>query len=144
MRLWSLHPKYLDSQGLGGLWREALLAQHVLLGKTKGYKNHPQLDRFKECLDPVAAIGHYLIVVCIEAKARGYNYTASKIFSPYTRMGALYVTSGQIEYEFRHLSNKLVNRSPLVFNKFKDIQEIEINPLFYKIPGKIEPWEKIV
>ena len=44
MRLWSLHPKYLDKLGLLGLWRESLLAQKVLLGKTKGYKNHPQLN----------------------------------------------------------------------------------------------------
>jgi carboxyl-terminal processing protease len=29
MRLWSLHPKYLDAQGLVALWREALLAKAV-------------------------------------------------------------------------------------------------------------------
>ncbi|WP_338140756.1 pyrimidine dimer DNA glycosylase/endonuclease V [Candidatus Nitrotoga sp. 1052] len=27
MRLWTLHPCYLDSRGLVALWREALLAQ---------------------------------------------------------------------------------------------------------------------
>jgi hypothetical protein len=43
MRLWSLHPQYLDPQGLVALWREALLAQAVLRGKTRGYKHHPQL-----------------------------------------------------------------------------------------------------
>ncbi|HEU5178767.1 MAG TPA: pyrimidine dimer DNA glycosylase/endonuclease V, partial [Burkholderiales bacterium] len=32
MRLWSLHPKYLDARGLVALWREALLAQAVLRG----------------------------------------------------------------------------------------------------------------
>lgn len=47
MRIWSLHPKYLDTKGLVALWRETLLAQHVLSGKTKRYKNHPQLARFK-------------------------------------------------------------------------------------------------
>jgi len=30
MRLWTIHPKYLDRQGLLALWREALLAQKVL------------------------------------------------------------------------------------------------------------------
>ena len=48
MRLWSVHPKYLDSKGLVALWREALLAKQVLEGGTKGYRNHPQLDRFKK------------------------------------------------------------------------------------------------
>jgi Pyrimidine dimer DNA glycosylase (EC 3.2.2.17)/DNA-(apurinic or apyrimidinic site) lyase (EC 4.2.99.18) len=60
MRLWSLHPKYLDKLGLLGLWRESLLAQKVLLGKTKGYKNHPQLIRFKKTEDPILYIGTYL------------------------------------------------------------------------------------
>jgi len=46
MRIWSLHPKYLDTKGLVALWRDALLARHVLQGKTTGYKNHPQLNRF--------------------------------------------------------------------------------------------------
>lgn len=36
MRLWSLHPNCLDAQGLVALWREALLAQAVLRGQTRG------------------------------------------------------------------------------------------------------------
>ena len=47
MRLWSLHPKYMDSKGLVALWREGLLARAVLKGQTNGYINHPQLIRFK-------------------------------------------------------------------------------------------------
>jgi hypothetical protein len=38
LRLWSIHPKYLDATGLVALWREALLAQKVLKGKTKADK----------------------------------------------------------------------------------------------------------
>ncbi|MFP3165813.1 MAG: pyrimidine dimer DNA glycosylase/endonuclease V, partial [Nitrososphaeria archaeon] len=34
MRLWSLHPSFLDKQGILGVWREGLLAQKVLIGKT--------------------------------------------------------------------------------------------------------------
>jgi len=63
MRLWSIHPKYLDVQGLLGLWREGLLAQKVLLGETKGYRNHPQLIRFKRTPDPVLYLGTYLYYV---------------------------------------------------------------------------------
>ena len=53
MRLWSIHPKYLDTKGLLAVWREALLAKKVLENKTKGYKNHPQLERFKQQNDPL-------------------------------------------------------------------------------------------
>ena len=37
MRLWSLHPRCLDAKGLVALWREGLLAQEVLRGKTRDY-----------------------------------------------------------------------------------------------------------
>ena len=78
MRIWSLHPKYLDAKGLVALWREALLAQNVLLGKTRGYKNHPQLERFKLYDDSLLAMGFYLKVVYEEAKERGYNFDKHK------------------------------------------------------------------
>ena len=61
MRLWSLHPKYLDARGLVALWREALLAQAVLRGETRGYRHHPQLARF----DDVGAIAQYLSLIHI-------------------------------------------------------------------------------
>ena len=67
MRLWSLHPRYLDAKGLVALWREALLAQKVLHGNTKGYRNHPQLTRFKQQQNPLAAIAAYLREVQREA-----------------------------------------------------------------------------
>ena len=51
MRIWSLHPQYLDRQGLTAAWREGLLAQKVLTGTTKGYRNHPQLRRFRAAGD---------------------------------------------------------------------------------------------
>ena len=41
MRIWSIHPKYLDTKGLVTLLRETLLAKNVLKDKTKMYKNHP-------------------------------------------------------------------------------------------------------
>jgi hypothetical protein len=78
MRLWSLHPEYLDTKGLVALWREALLAKHVLEGKTKGYKNHPQLDRFKQSVSPVEMINQYLAEVYIEASKRNYNFNKEK------------------------------------------------------------------
>ena len=77
MRLWSIHPKYLDAKGLVALWREGLLAQNVLLGNTKGYKNHPQLIRFKNSENPYGAIAEYLRYVVNEADNRGYNFNRS-------------------------------------------------------------------
>jgi hypothetical protein len=74
MRLWTIHPCYLDAQGLVALWREALLAQKVLQGKTKGYRHHPQLIRFQSRLRPEAAIAVYLAAVLVEAQHRGYNF----------------------------------------------------------------------
>ena len=81
MRLWTLHPRHLDAAGLVALWREALLAQAVLLGRTRGYTRHPQLERFRTAADPVAAIAGYLRVVADEAKARGYAFNAARIVS---------------------------------------------------------------
>jgi hypothetical protein len=78
MRIWSLHTKYLDSKGLVALWRETLLAKHVLEGKTKGYKNHPQLNRFKALKNPIDGINEYLSMVYFEAKQRGYNFNKEK------------------------------------------------------------------
>ena len=111
MRLWTLHPKYLDAQGLVALWREGLLAQKVLQGRTRGYRNHPQLDRFKAQADPVAAIARYLRAVQEEAARRGYRFTRSKIAR---RPGgrAIAETRGQLAYEWRHLRRKLKRRAP--------------------------------
>jgi hypothetical protein len=37
MRLWSLHPQFLEPQGLVARWPEELLASGVLRGSTRGY-----------------------------------------------------------------------------------------------------------
>src|ERR1700753_3542232 len=99
MRLWTLHPKYLDAKGLVALWREALLAQKVLRGKTKGYRHHPQLIRFREHARPVTAIATYLDFVYEEATRRGYQFDGSKIAR---HRGAIELdeTKGQLFYEW--------------------------------------------
>ena len=142
MRVWTLHPKYLDRQGLTALWRETLLAQKVLLGETKGYRNHPQLIRFRACPDPVAAIGAYLQVVVKEAAARGYNFDGTKIIKT-ENCDALEETEGQLRYEWQHLKNKLAKRSPDMYKKIKNIEKPEPHPLFKIVKGKIRDWEKV-
>lgn len=101
MRLWSIHPQYLDSKGLVALWREGLLAQACLAGKTKGYTNHPQLDRFKNVANPINAIGTYLQEVAKEASMRQYNFDSSKIIES-TFPDKLSVTTSQLDYEWQH------------------------------------------
>lgn len=141
MRLWSLHPRYLDQAGLVACWREGLLAKKVLEGKTKGYKNHPQLNRFKNYSFPLKAINSYLYYIYEGAVKRGYNFDKTKIRN-YGLKRVIAVTKGQLEYEFNHLSKKLRERD---FTKYEEIQKhkIQTNPIFRIVPGKVEPWEKI-
>jgi hypothetical protein len=141
LRLWTLHPKYLDRQGLLALWREGLLAQAVLKGNTKGYKNHPQLERFKCHPDPLGAIAHYLHVIHEEAKKREYVFDASKIGTDITPQ-SIQTTSGQLEFESKHLLNKLKTRSQPDYQRFVTVKNPEPHPLFQIIPGEIEEWEK--
>jgi hypothetical protein len=141
MRLWSLHPKYLDPQGLVALWREALLAQAVLRGETKGYRSHPQLDRFRENRAPLSSISLYLKAIHDEAETRGYAFDKNKI-RPVRKRVTLSVTSGQIEYEWLHLMEKLLVRNPALHRKYKDISVPETHPLFKVRTGGVEPWER--
>ena len=142
MRIWSLHPKYLDVKGIVALWRETLLAKNVLQNKTKGYKHHPQLKRFKESKYPLASINLYLSYVYDEAISRGYNFDKKKfrITSKRIKLG---VTSGQIDYEVKHLLKKLKVRDPDKFKELKSINVFEPHPLFKITPGEIEEWEII-
>lgn len=142
MRIWSLHPRYLDAKGMVALWRETLLAKHVLEGKTKGYRNHPQLDRFKASAQPAAAIHHYLQVVHREALHRGYNFDDSK-FDPGLQAMKLSVTRGQMEYEFRHLLDKLKVRDPKKYEEIRETAQLEPHPLFHVVDGGVEAWEVI-
>lgn len=143
MRLWSIHPKYLDKAGLLALWRESLLAKKVLEGNTNGYKNHPQLNRFKNTKNPTAYINLYLETIFEEAKTRGYDFNMSKFQRQTFLTSDVSVTKGQIKYEFDHLLKKLEKRDNARFNEIKNTKIIKANRLFKIVPGKIESWEKI-
>ncbi|MBF0527224.1 MAG: DNA lyase [Deltaproteobacteria bacterium] len=142
MRLWTIHPEYLDPAGLVALWREALLAQKVLLGATRGYLHHPQLVRFRTQPHPVAAICTYLQGILQESIRRGYHFDSSKIGRP--RIDYLLdETEGQVLYEWSHLKSKLEIRAP---NRFALMQPIEIpaiHPLFRLVPGSVQEWERV-
>lgn len=142
MRLWSLHPKYLDPQGLTALWREALLAQAVLRGETRGYRHHPQLSRFRDHPAPLSAITRYLEAVHAEAESRGYAFDPGKIRPSTGRVARLSVTSGQLEYEWSRLMEKLRERSPALHGRWREIRLPDPHPLFRIRPGEVEPWER--
>lgn len=140
MRIWSVHPKYLDVKGLVALWCETLLAKNVLEGNTKGYKNHPQLIRFKNSESPVDSINHYLKAVYEESLKRGYHFDKSKFTVKGTAV-KLNVTTGQLEYEVKHLLKKLQERDKAKYAVLSKEDEVEIHPIFYKIDGTVEDWE---
>lgn len=141
MRLWSLHPSYLDTKGLLAAWREALLAKKVLQNRTTGYKNHPQLERFKNHAVPINAINTFLMGILTESAARGYNFNAGKV-DQVTCCSPIPVTSGQIAFECEHLCKKLAVRDPVKKQALATSKEIRLHPLFTMIEGSIASWEK--
>ncbi len=141
MRIWSVHPKHLDARGLVAVWREALLAQAVLGGRTRGYRHHPQLVRFRRQPSPEGAIAAYLGHVHDEAVTRGYRFNRSLI-GPVGAIGSLAVASGQIEREWEHLMAKLRERDPERATRFEAVVVPAPHPLFRVVPGEVEEWER--
>ena len=141
MRLWTLHPKYLDTQGLVALWREALLARAVLRNQTRGYTEHPQLERFKGHAFPRMAINAYLAAIHCEATSRGYSFDRTKI-GPFRQVTPIFVTSGQVDYEWEHLLQTLAARSPTLFVRWRDLAMPDCHPLFHPGPGSLASWER--
>ncbi len=149
MRLWSLHPRYLDRAGLTGGWREALLAQAVLAGRTTGYRTHSQLSRFRLHPDPDAAMGMYLSELADEAQRRGYRFDRARIDRPAAMLQAagvapIPVTQGQVAFEWQHLLAKLALRSPEQHAAAGQVQTPELHPLFVLVPGPVEEWERLL
>jgi len=141
MRIWTLHPKYLDPQGLVALWREALLARAVLRGETTGYRHHPQLLRFQSHAAPRYAINAYLSSVFIEAESRGYSFNRRKV-GPVRANTKIESTAGQLHYEWQHLMSKLSARSPSLYRRWRGVASPESHPLFSIKRGAVELWER--
>ncbi len=141
MRLWSLHPRYLDSAGLVAVWREGLLARAVLRGATKGYRHHPQLERFRAAGQPVACLDTYLAAVCDEADRRGYRFDRGKLGRGRVR-GRLHVTAGQLAFEWAHLLAKVRRRRPAHARTLARVRVSRPHPLFRVVPGPVASWER--
>ena len=141
MRLWSLHPRYLDSRGLVAVWRGALLAQAVLRGETSGYRSHPQLERFRAQRSPRLAINAYLAAIHAEATTRSYVFDRSKI-GALREVAPTAATRGQIDCECGHLLDKLSVRSPALFEQLRLRRNPSCRPLFRPFPGPVASWER--
>jgi hypothetical protein len=141
MRLWTLHPRYLDPKGLVAAWREALLAQSVLAGATVGYRHHPQLVRFREQPDPLAVIATFLLGIAEESQRRGYKFDLTRI-SPRRFGGQIPETREQLLYEWSHLQAKLRVRAPGMMSEHQAVTIPEPHPLFCIVPGSIRDWER--
>lgn len=140
MRLWSLDPSLLDRAALVAGWREGLLAQKVLRGGTRGYRQHPQLDRFRAADDPQAAIAAWLTGLFDEATRRGYRFNGTKISAPACAPGTIEVTDGQLALEWRHLEAKVVARAPEWLPRLATGPRA--HPLFVVVPGGVAEWER--
>lgn len=141
MRLWSLHPQYLDARGLVACWREALLAKAVLAGRTKGYRRHPQLARFRMHRRPLQALDRYLSGLYDEATRRGYAFDKRKVGRRQAGPG-MTVTSGQMRYEMSHLKRKLKQRDRRAYRLLQNVKSPRPHPLFRIVEGSVEPWER--
>jgi hypothetical protein len=141
VRIWSFHPRYLDAKGLVALWREALLAQAVLRGATRGYRHHPQLDRFLEHRSPLGSIASYLRAVHTEAVRRGYNF-AKDLIGRSRASTELTVTTGQLELEWRHFMNKARARAPRLHQELRTVERPDPHPLFRVVHGPVAAWER--
>jgi hypothetical protein len=142
MRLWTIHPRYLDARGLVALWREALLAQKVLRGHTRGYRHHPQLTRFKAQSNPAAAVASYLRAIHDEAARRGYRFDRRKIGVRRSR-ARIIETGGQLRYEWQHLRRKLKQRDPQAYARHRSNHVPEPHPLFRIVAGDVREWERV-
>jgi hypothetical protein len=142
VRLWSFHPRYLDRQGLTACWRESLLAQAVVMDPERGYSRHPQLERFRDQPDPLAAVGAYLSGVADDADHRGYRFDRSRIRRPGAPHATMRVTRGQLEYEWSRLRTRMSVRSPAVWIQWDAVALPDPHPLFEVVAGPIAPWER--
>lgn len=144
MRLWSIRFDWLDTIGLVALWRESLLAKSVIEGNTIGYRNHPQILRFKSYSSPSNAINTYLLYVKEEADRRGFLFDESKIVIGSVDKGIkIAVSQGQLDYELQLLKKKLALRSKNKLTAGFNNESGQPNELFVSYKGPIEPWEKI-
>lgn len=130
MRLWSIHPKYLDKHALIALWREGLLAQKALSGKGLVDEANVQLVRFKKSANPVRAIGSYLSFVASEGAKQGCKLNHERILQPNFEAKFMTTDVAQMELEVEQLKARMKTRNKDKFKLLTDVHKFEANPVF--------------
>ena len=110
--------------------------------QTRGYRHHPQLQRFQAHASPRFAINAYLAAIHSEATARGYAFDKRKI-GPVRSVDSISATTGQIAYEWQHLMAKLAVRNQALRRHWRKVRKPLCHPLFKPVPGAVEQWERI-
>lgn len=161
MRVWSIHPAYLDTKGLVASWKEGIQGLNALRnprkpnGKWAMFAHHPQLIRFKRFENPELCLSEYLHFIADEADRRNYNFNRNLILprldeNPYQ----IWITCGQLIYEWDFLSHKVTCRTGFweygkpTINGKSTVETIAswscvVHPMVVLIPGDIECWEKV-
>ena len=128
MSLCTIHPKYLDKQGLISLWREGLLAQKVLNGEVNIQLNSPLWEKLKKSQNPLRAIGAYLSFVAAEGARRGYKFSHEKILYPNFESYEIKVKPQDLIFEMTHLRNKLKMRDQHKWDEISKVSEVSPHP----------------
>lgn len=141
MRLWSVDPALLDRAALIAGWREGLLAQKVLDGRTRGYRSHPQLVRFQSLDEPVGGMVAWLEGLADEADRRGYRFDRTRLLRPGNDTIRIELTDGQLELEWHHLRAKVRDRDASWWARIEHA-EPAAHPMFTLVAGPVAPWER--
>lgn len=111
-----------------------MLAKAVLEGETHGYTCHPQLNIFRNHLEPVAAIHCYLQAVLQEAFILKYHVDVGKIDTAIQTTPHI-VTEKQLTYEWEHLLKKLKVRNNKLYQQLVAISNPDLYSLIKSIPS---------
>ena len=142
MRLWSLHPRYLDPKGLVALWREALARPGRAPGAIPG-----DIATIPSCSDSarsplrVAASPSTFGPCTRNRSSEATASTGARLCTGGT-VARVDVTRGQLDFEWRHLLAKLEKRNPPVLEALQNTGDPAPHPLFRVVPGAIEEWER--
>jgi hypothetical protein len=79
--------------------------------------------------------------VYLESRERGYHFNPAKL-AKRKSCDPLEVTTGQLRYEMKHVRKKLKLRNPVRYRIVRNVRIPRPHPLFVKVPGNIEEWER--
>ena len=140
MRLWSLHPRYLDPQGWSRCG-ETLLARKVLRGETRGYRHHPQLQRFREARDPQSAIDAYLPRSTPRRRRAATRSTRTSSMPTRARKDPGRARATR-RARMGHLIAQARVAQPGAHVRWRELQRPRTHPSFRVVAGGVADWER--